>query len=57
MSLITDTINAIDAKITGLDDDVEKADEKLRDQIIWIVAGAHSLLLPHCLQLTPTIRY
>ena len=40
MSLITDTIDVVDPKITGLDDDIEKGDEKLRNQIIWIVADA-----------------
>ena len=43
MSVITDSIDTIEAKIASLDDDIEKADEKLRNQIIWIVADVIAL--------------
>lgn len=43
LSVIEANINEIETKIKSLDDSIETADKKLRDQIIWLVADIIAL--------------
>ncbi|THH13227.1 hypothetical protein EW146_g6965 [Bondarzewia mesenterica] len=43
MRVIESNISEIETKISGLDDDIEKAEAQLRDKIIWVVADVVAL--------------